>query len=467
MPNRPALSQVAWDGRTRPPVSAECGVMSLPLALLLTLASLAAAAAAVLIVWLSRRQVLLTRHLRYRVEREASLHQVARTLSGAVSVEEVGQQAANAAIRSARTVGAYLEHVRDDTVEVIATAGRCAPALGATIPYRESLTAVTSRTSEPVLSVTRSGIGRSAFSYLGSDCRECSAVVVPLSVEEDARSAHGALVLLRTPDAEEVASSEAAYARALGDLITAAMRRLVLLERQHRARTAAEAAVRDREQVLRVVSHDLKNPLHTIGMVAQLLLERPLSDIERRQHLEIVARTVERMNRLVRDLLDVARVQSGHVLTIATAPVDVVPLIGDAVDQFRDQARDNGQRLTSELAEGLPPVLADRDRLLQVFSNLVGNALKFTPEGGRVSIQAEPAGAASVRFSIADTGTGIPTESLPHLFEPFWQARDRATLGTGLGLSIARGIIEAHGGRISVQSTPGEGTRFEFTLPAA
>jgi signal transduction histidine kinase len=84
-----------------------------------------------------------------------------------------------------------------------------------------------------------------------------------------------------------------------------------------------------------------------------------------------------------------------------------------------------------------------------------------------VSIQAEPAGENSIRFSIADTGTGIPPESLPHLFEPFWQARDRATLGTGLGLSIARGIVEAHGGQISVQSTPGEGTTFRFTLPVA
>jgi signal transduction histidine kinase len=441
--------------------------MTLPIVLLLAFGALATSAVMVLVVWLLYRQAGLIRDLRYRVEREASLHQVARTLSGAVSVQEVGQQAANAAIRSARTLGVYLERVHDDTVEVLATAGTCAPALGATIPYGESFTAVTSRTSEPVLSLTRSGIGQAASAYLGSDCQDCSVVVVPLSVQEDARSAHGALVLLRIPDAEELESSEAAYARALGDLITAAMRRLVLLEREHQARTAAEAAARDREQVLRVVSHDLKNPLHTIGMVAQLLLEMPLSDVERRQHLEIVARAVERMNRLVRDLLDVARVQSGHVLTVATEPVDVAPLICDAVDPFRDQARDKSQRLTGEAADGLPRVLADRDRLLQVFSNLVGNALKFTPEGGRVSIQAEPAGENGICFSVADTGTGIPTESLPHLFEPFWQARDRAILGTGLGLSIARGIIEAHGGQISVQSTPGEGTRFEFTLPAA
>lgn len=147
--------------------------------------------------------------------------------------------------------------------------------------------------------------------------------------------------------------------------------------------------------------------------------------------------------------------------------VDGAPLISDVVDQFRDEARNNGQRLAGEVAHGLPQVIADRDRLLQTFSNLVGNALKFTPGGGRVSIPAEPTGENSVRFSIADAGTGIPAERLPHLFEPFWQARDRATLGTGLGLSIARGIIEAHGSPIWVESTPGEGTRFQFSLPAA
>jgi signal transduction histidine kinase len=106
--------------------------------------------------------------------------------------------------------------------------------------------------------------------------------------------------------------------------------------------------------------------------------------------------------------------------------------------------------------------------LLQVFSNLIGNGLKFTPEGGRVRIRAEADGETNVRFSVCDTGPGIPAESLPHLFELFWQARDRrATLGTGLGLSIARGIVESHGGKISVVSTPGEGSTFTFTVPVA
>jgi signal transduction histidine kinase len=274
--------------------------------------------------------------------------------------------------------------------------------------------------------------------------------------------------VLRDPKQGNVTATESTYAGALGHLVTAAMRRTLLVEREHVARTEAEAAVRDRDQVLRVVAHDLKNPLHTIGMVSQLLIDMPFSDTERQKQLGIMRRTVDRMSRLVRDLLDATRVQSGHVIPLVAEPVDVMRLIEDAIDPFQDQARTNGQRLEAEIAEALPPVLADRDRLLQVFSNLLGNGLKFTPEGGRVRIRAEADGEGAVRFSVDDTGPGIPAESLPHLFELFWQARDRrATLGTGLGLSIARGIVEAHGGSISVQSTPGEGSTFTFTVPVA
>ena len=372
--------------------------------------------------------VVLARDRRRRVEREAALYHLAQTLSGAVSVEDVAQQAATYALVSTRAERAHVERARDGVMEVIAAAG-----------------------------------ARSRDS-----CQGRARLVVPLSVEESPHSAEGALVLLSDGKRGKMPRSEAAYARALADLVTAAMRRTLLVEREHTARMEAEAAVRDRDQVLRVVSHDLKNPLHTIGMVAKLLLDLPLSDGERQKQLEILQRTIDRMNRLVRDLLDATRVQSGHGIPLVAEPVDVVPLIADAIEAFRDEARDHGQRLVGEVPDGLPPVLADRDRLLQVFSNLIGNGLKFTPEGGLVRVRAEADGDTNVRFSVTDTGPGIPAESLPHLFELFWQARDRrATLGTGLGLSIARGIVESHGGRISVESTPGEGSTFTFTVPVA
>jgi signal transduction histidine kinase len=413
-----------------------------------------------------RHVVELTRDLRSRAEREQSLHHLARTLSGAVSVQEVARQAANDAVMSTRAFGAYVERARDGAVEVIAAAGERTPLASEVVDYHDSLTEAAVSATEPIR-MNAGVIGRSVAPYLDRS-HGCSGLVVPLSVQEGTHGAEGALVLLSAAEHGNPTPTESAHARALGDLLTAAMRRTLLVEREHVARTEAETAVRDRDQVLRVVAHDLKNPLHTISMVSQLLVDVPFSDAERQKQLGIMRRTVERMSRLVRDLLDATRVQSGHVIPLVTERVEVVRLIEDVIDSFRDQARDNGQRLEAKVARGVRPVLADRDRLLQVFSNLVGNGLKFTPEGGRVRIRADTDGEGAVRFSVDDTGPGIPAESLPHLFELFWQARDRrATLGTGLGLSIARGIVEAHGGRISVESTPGEGSTFTFTVPAA
>ena len=226
-------------------------------------------------------------------------------------------------------------------------------------------------------------------------------------------------------------------------------------------------AVGYRDDMLRVVSHDLKNPLHTIGMVVDLLATVPLPAAERDNQLRIVTRTVERMNRLIHDLLDSARVESGNALVLSLAPMNTRELLGDVDEQLGAEPRAKNIRLVCD-ADGAPEsIVADRDRLLQVFSNLIGNATKFTREGGRISVCASRTDGAGVQFSVEDTGTGIAPEHLPHLFEPFWQARDRASLGTGLGLSIARGIVEAHGGHISVTSTAGEGTTFSFTIPRA
>jgi PAS domain S-box-containing protein len=239
-----------------------------------------------------------------------------------------------------------------------------------------------------------------------------------------------------------------------------------LLESERSAHAETEAALRMRDRVLRIVSHDLKNPLHTIGMATELLA-MPLPEEQRAAQLGIIRRTVARANRMVLDLLDAARIQSGQAIAVEPVPLEVRPLLAEAMEAFRLQAEERRQTLACEVADGLAPVLADPDRILQVLSNLLGNAVKFTPEGGRIGVRAEPEGDGEVGFSVSDTGPGIPAELLPRLFEPFSQAKDTASLGSGLGLSIARGIVEAHGGRISVQSEPGAGTTFRFTLPAA
>lgn len=238
--------------------------------------------------------------------------------------------------------------------------------------------------------------------------------------------------------------------------------------REAQARATAEAAVRSRDDVLRVVSHDLKNPLHTIGMVAQLLTDLPMPEPERIEQLQIIRRTVDRAHRLVLDLLDVARLQAGGTIHVDPSPLSCADLVRDAVETVQMQAEEKRLRLTWYVPEGIGDVLADRDRILQVFTNLLGNAVKFTPESGAVDVRARAVDVRCVFFRISDTGPGVSPADLERLFEPFWQDQSTASLGTGLGLTIAKGIVEAHGGQISVSNAGhGNGTVFWFTLPRA
>jgi PAS domain S-box-containing protein len=237
-----------------------------------------------------------------------------------------------------------------------------------------------------------------------------------------------------------------------------------LLLREREARERAEAAIRTREEVLAIVSHDLRNPLNTIAMGATAL--RDLGSEDPVRFVDMIQRAIQRMNRLIEDLMDVVKLEGGQKLALDPAPVELPPLLGEMRESFQAQAQPRHQAVVCECAPDVPPIVADRDRLHQVLSNLLGNALKFTPEGGRVSIRAKRV-EGDVQIEVADTGPGIPPEDLPRIFDPYWQARRTARLGAGLGLAISRGIVEGHGGRIWVESRPGEGSTFTFTLPIA
>ncbi|MCC6552568.1 MAG: GAF domain-containing sensor histidine kinase [Polyangiaceae bacterium] len=245
-------------------------------------------------------------------------------------------------------------------------------------------------------------------------------------------------------------------------------RRAALAIDNARLYDSAQRAIRAREELVAVVSHDLKSPLATAAMNAQLLLRRlPASDdaCDLRAPAERIKRAAERMARLIRDLLDQARIDAGH-LAITPGPEDVSVLVVDAVEGHRDAAAEKALRLISRVAPGAGRARCDRDRILQVLANLIGNAIKFTRSGGEVAIGAERAGA-EVLFHVRDTGPGIAPEDHERIFDRYWQARQTARHGTGLGLSIAKGLVEAHGGRIWVESALGAGATFFFTLPAA
>lgn len=237
------------------------------------------------------------------------------------------------------------------------------------------------------------------------------------------------------------------------------------LERERRARKAADDAVRTRDEVLAVVAHDLRNPLGAINTTTALLSSGRLATREWPARLDVIQSSAERMGRLIQDLLDVANLESG-TLRVDARPTEVVPVVDEAMAAFAAQAEEAGVGLARELEPELPDVLADRGRMLQIITNLIANAVRFTPPGGSIVVRARVFGDA-VLFGVSDTGPGIAAEEITRLFDSAWQAEHARADGTGRGLAITRGIVEAHGGRVWAASAIGKGTTFFFTLPRA
>ena len=222
------------------------------------------------------------------------------------------------------------------------------------------------------------------------------------------------------------------------------------------AKARADAATHSHERVLEIVAHDLRSPLTAIKALGEGLAH---ANPDMRPRLQRIDRAVGRMDRLISQLVDGTRIGQGQ-LTISTRPEPVGAIVAETVDLYSQTAR---EREVVVAATDLPAgavVQADRDRVMQVLGNLVGNALKFTAPGGRVTLSARCEGDAVV-FAVADTGSGIAAEDLPHVFEQYWKHDQQ---GTGLGLFIARSVVQAHRGRMWVTSQPGAGSTFFFTL---
>jgi signal transduction histidine kinase len=251
-----------------------------------------------------------------------------------------------------------------------------------------------------------------------------------------------------------------------------------LAQREREAREAAEANARARDDVLAVVTHDLGSPLAAISTAAASLSDptAPLTGAKASTVIAVIERAAGSMHRMIRDLLDVASIEAGR-LALERRPERADHLVTRAVELAAATARDRSIALETRIAPDLPRVHADAERVMQALGNLVTNALKFTPPGGRVTLvvaddpQSDSRGdatgnPAAVRFTVADTGRGIPANELPNVFDPFWQRRGGASRrGTGLGLAIVRGIVEAHGGQLRAESTLGTGSAFSFTIP--
>ncbi len=276
----------------------------------------------------------------------------------------------------------------------------------------------------------------------------CEGATLEVSLQSRGRPL-GRLVLARKAGGETYSADDVAFAHVCARKIALAVDSALLY--------------RAREEVIGVVSHDLRNPLNVISLAAQTL-ERLGGDLGPAvKHAVKIRRGVERMRRLIEDLLDITRLDGGG-LPMNPRTVDVPTLLDDACDHLRAIAEEKRITLLKEANDDLPAIEGDRERLLQVLSNLVGNALKFTPVDGQVTIAATRVDDEMI-FRITDNGPGIPPEDLSKVFNRYWQGGREVRQGAGLGLAIARRIVLAHHGRITVESVVGAGSTFIFTIP--
>ncbi|HWJ02424.1 MAG TPA: ATP-binding protein [Verrucomicrobiae bacterium] len=223
-----------------------------------------------------------------------------------------------------------------------------------------------------------------------------------------------------------------------------------------------------RREFVANVSHEFKAPVASLQGFLELMQDGVIPEQDKTKYYTIMLKDTARLNRLVNDLLDLARLQAGQV-KLNPIPLDPASLVEEVLLKTSPLARDKQIKITPTYALPLPLVLADGDRLEQIFLNLLDNALRFTPAGGAIDVRIEPQGPIT-SFVIADSGTGIPQAELPFVFDRFYKvdkARTPDQGGTGLGLAIVRELVEAHGGEITVASRPGLGTTFTFTLPNA
>ncbi len=228
----------------------------------------------------------------------------------------------------------------------------------------------------------------------------------------------------------------------------------------------SRGAVRERDNMLAIVSHDLRNPVNAIVMLTGAVLsrdagdDRPLMD---RDDVEAIRAAARQADGLIQDLQDVSRISASR-LRVDCRRVSLSEVVKESADVFEPVMEDAVVRFIRSIDDDLPPVLADRQRLQQVLSNLLGNAVRFTPHGGEIAISAQ-ADDHCIRIAVRDTGPGVAPDDVPRLFERYWQAPRLLRAGSGLGLFIAKGIVEAHGGEIGVYSEKGKGSEFWFTIP--
>jgi signal transduction histidine kinase len=419
-----------------------------------------------------------------RAHAEAALRRVARALGAALDVAEAVQCIVEGAVETTRAFGAYVERFdvpqRGSQIEVVAAAGRGTPPIGTRVPYPGSLSEEILEHGEPAVLTETGAIGERMAPYLTESCRRCSGLIVPLL---SGRDMLGALVLLRGPDQGHFDAIETGRARILGDLASAALRRVLLLASEREARAEAEQRRREiaevlesRSRLMRGFSHDVKNPLGAADGYAALLEEGIHGELSasQREAVSRIRRSIRNALALIDDLHEFARAEAGHI-ELACEPLDVRTLVCELVEDYRASARGSGLALRSELPDTLPAIEGDPVRVRQVLGNLLSNAVKYTDQGSvtvRVAVRTDAsprdvarAAARWIAIDVADTGVGIPRAQQSRLFREFSRLHEGDKPGAGLGLAISQRVSRALGGVITLQSEEGQGATFTLWLP--
>ena len=384
---------------------------------------------------------------------EKTFRDLLRGLTFGPNPQEVLRRIAERATTLVGGTAAYIERLDAERDEIVAAAvhnGHGLPVADTRGPYQRSVAQQAIQSGKPTL---LDDVSRESRSILASVTHRGPAIVLPLVTDS---TPIGALIVLCGK--RKITSRAIERLQTMADMSAISIRRAMLLER-------LEESLHAREEMQRVLAHDLRNPVNTIAMAASALSQSSGLGRNEDRLLEMIQRSTLRMNRLIQDLLDTAVIERHGELPLNPKDHPAQSLAEEVCELTRIQAEPKTVHVQCDIA-GSATVCVDRDRLLQVLGNLIDNAIKFTPKGGTITIRSE-AGRNEVRFSVSDTGPGIPESDRDRIFEPYWQAPATAHLGAGLGLSIAKQIVEQHGGKIWVESAEGRGSKFVFTIPAS
>jgi signal transduction histidine kinase len=404
--------------------------------------------------------------MRRVAKRASSLLDVTTALSEAKSVDEVTNVVLTKGLAMIEAARGVLVSVDGNLLKLLGTRG-ISPALEAelgTITFESEIPVVHALRKGEMISIESADEFRekygSAYKGLGELADMQTYLATPLVHAGETVGA----IALHFKEAGAIGASDRTFTLLLAQAAAIALHRARSYDAELDKRRRAELLAQAREDVLGVVAHDLRNPLNLIQMTVELIHDEELAPERRKEMLDITLRAAKQMNRLIQDLLDHVRLQAGR-LSLDVEDVSVDTIIQDAEETFRPLADQRHVHFETTPGDGVC-VRADRTRVSQIVGNLIGNAIKFTPEQGIVKLRATPDDK-QVVFQVVDDGPGIPPDHISRLFDNFWQARKSDRRGVGLGLAIAKELVEAHGGKIWVESSVDHGSTFSFSLPAA